>query len=236
MDSPFIILHDEIANQVDTFLSQAHIPIVEHIEKGKSTTSMKTIEIASLILILRTYGWCRATQLLLAKGHWEETYPVFRGIIERLIIAYEWSSTHCFTDEERLPEVHPQNHIARFKSFLPSVGLLYGRLSEVAHFSPQAFRQSFSFHDGHELRVNLTTSAQSTPAEIISATIYLYWTIDLCASLADWIIARTKDRTEHWIRSNETSVPTSECRHQIQIIDWSHRLDKLLDRRLTEFI
>jgi len=236
MESPFSILHDEVAGQVDTFLSEVHTPIVEHIEKGMATTGMRTIEAASLILILRTYGWCRANKLLLAEGHWEETYPVFRSIIERLIVAYEWSSTHCSTDAVRLPEVDPPKHVARFKAFLPTVGLLYNRLSQVAHFSPQAFRQSISLHDGHELRVNLTTSAQSNPAEIISASIYLYWTIDLCASLADWIIARTKDKTEHWIRSNETSIPTNQCKHQIQIIDWSHRLDVLLDRRLTEFI
>jgi hypothetical protein len=236
MESPARNLLNTILDRTDEFLSQVHLPIGDHLGQDRSSSGITKNEMLALFMVIRSLGWCHAARRLIAEGYCEEAITLIRGAFERLIVAYEWASTYCHTPANQIPEVEPQRLVGKFKKFFPPAGKLYGNISEITHYSPALFKDAFSRHDGFEVRVNFVYTPEAKPIESISTALLLYSQVDLCASLSDWIIARTKDKTEHWIRSDQTDLPASECQHQVQLLHWMAEMEKIAESRKTDFI
>lgn len=236
MESPARKLLNTILNKTDEFLSEVHRPIGDFLREGRSSTGMTTYEMLALFMIIRSLGWCHAAKKLVSEGYCEEAIALIRGAFERLIVAYEWASTYCHAPSKEIPEVKPQKVVGKFKKFFPPAGEIYGRISEITHYSPALFKDSFSRHDGFEVRVNFVYTPEAKPIESISTALLLYSQIDLCSSLSDWIIARTKDKTAHWIRSDSNDLQTGECQHQLQLHEWAAEMERIAQARERDFI
>jgi hypothetical protein len=231
MESSARKLLNTILDKSDELLSEVHLPIGEYLGESQASTGRTTPEMVALFMIIRSLGWCHAAKLLISQGYCEEAIALIRGAFERLILSYEWASTDSPTSSKKMLEAKPQKLVNKFKIFFPAAGEFYGKISEITHYSPELFKRSFSFHDGLETRVNFTYTPESKPIESISTALLLYSQIDLSSSLSDWIIARTKVKTTHWIRSNSNDLQLAGCQHQLQLDEWTAEIKRIASAR-----
>jgi hypothetical protein len=96
--------------------------------KGLDFSSTGEAHLVCEMIFLRLHSGFKACRFLIKYGYYFETYAIQRQILEQLAFAYHVSNHITYDDF-----LQPPSCIKQFKNFYPSVGTLYGLLSNRTH-------------------------------------------------------------------------------------------------------